>query len=330
MAERRMFAKGVVSSDAFLDLPLSAQALYFHLAMQADDDGFVGAPRRLMRMVGAAEEDLQRLEGSYLYFFESGACLVRHWKVHNRIRNDRYRETMFQTERAQVEDDDSCVYTICQPSGIPSDNQMATNCQPSGIPSGNQVTTNCPSTGIPRLGKVSLGKVSSGECSSGKEREREESPDEYSSGQESGGEESRDQFSPGEWRPDEERRDEGRRAPGAAAPSPSGKTPPMERHGEYGWIRLTGEQYERLLAELGRTELERCITYLDESAQQSGNKNRWKDWNLLIRRCHREGWGLRGGARPGAAPPPPAGEQSYDLTGLEDRLLLDFMEHGVV
>ena len=104
----------------------------------------------------------------------------------------------------------------------------------------------------------------------------------------------------------------------------------MERHGEYGWIRLTGEQYERLLAELGRTELERCITYLDESAQQSGNKNRWKDWNLLIRRCHREGWGLRGGARPGAAPPPPAGEQSYDLTGLEDRLLLDFMEHGVV
>lgn len=295
MAERRMFAKGVVSSDAFLDLPLSAQALYFHLAMQADDDGFVGAPRKVQRSIEAAPADLDWLEQSgFILRFPSGIVAIRHWKISNYIQNDRYHPSIYTEEKSRISCQGNQPYEL-----------MDTGCI--------QVVSNL-DTQV-RLGKVSLGEDSLGE---------------YRSGKESGGEESRDQFRPGEWRPDEESKDEGRRAPGAAAPSPSGKAPPMERHGEYGWIRLTGEQYERLLAELGRTELERCITYLDESAQQSGNKNRWKDWNLLIRRCHREGWGLRGGARPGAAPPPPAGEQSYDLTGLEDRLLLDFMEHGVV
>ena len=63
-------------------------------------------------------------------------------------------------------------------------------------------------------------------------------------------------------------------------------------HGEYGWVRLTDEQYDRLLKDLGKEELERCIRYIDESAQQNGNKNKWKDWNLVIRKCSRERWGL--------------------------------------
>ncbi len=66
------------------------------------------------------------------------------------------------------------------------------------------------------------------------------------------------------------------------------------KRGEYGWVQLTDEQYNKLLQDLGQAELDRCIAYIDESAQSSGNKNRWKDWNLVIRRCHREGWGLRG------------------------------------
>lgn len=66
-------------------------------------------------------------------------------------------------------------------------------------------------------------------------------------------------------------------------------------HGGYGWVKLTDEQYSRLLADLGEDELKRCITYVDEAAQKTGNKNKWKDWNLVIRSCHRDGWGLKPG-----------------------------------
>lgn len=99
----------------------------------------------------------------------------------------------------------------------------------------------------------------------------------------------------------------------AQAPTPpEGKTtksskPKSEikhKHGEYGWVQLTDEQYNKLLQELGQAELDRCIAYIDESAQSSSNKNRWKDWNLVIRRCHREGWGLRGQQYSSAAKQP--------------------------
>lgn len=76
--------------------------------------------------------------------------------------------------------------------------------------------------------------------------------------------------------------------------------PPHTRQqsfGQYGWVKLTGDQYRKLLDDLGQAELERCIRYIDESAQSSGNKNRWRDWNLVIRRCSRERWG----AKPGQA-----------------------------
>ena len=69
-------------------------------------------------------------------------------------------------------------------------------------------------------------------------------------------------------------------------------------HGEYGWVKLTDDQYSKLLADLGEEELERCIRYIDESAQQTGNKNKWKDWNLIIRKCSRDGWGKTSSSRP--------------------------------
>lgn len=64
-------------------------------------------------------------------------------------------------------------------------------------------------------------------------------------------------------------------------------------HGEYGWVKLTDEQYDRLCADLGKAEADRCITYVDESAQSTKNKNKWSDWNLVVRKCHRDGWGLK-------------------------------------
>ena len=69
--------------------------------------------------------------------------------------------------------------------------------------------------------------------------------------------------------------------------------PPTRPYGQYGWVKLTDEQHAKLLTELGQEELERCIAYVDESAQATGNKNKWKDWNLVMRKCSREGWGRR-------------------------------------
>lgn len=87
----------------------------------------------------------------------------------------------------------------------------------------------------------------------------------------------------------------GNTAPPAALPTPSEpqKTKPVRhKHGQYGWVRLSEKEYNRLSNELGEAELKRCIAYVDESAQSTGNKNKWRDWNLVIRRCHRDGWGL--------------------------------------
>lgn len=72
----------------------------------------------------------------------------------------------------------------------------------------------------------------------------------------------------------------------------------MHAHGAYGWVKLTDSQYSRLVADLGQAETERCITYVDESAQSNGNKNKWKDWNLVVRKCSRDGWGRTAQAAP--------------------------------
>ena len=99
MAERRMFALKIVDSDAFLDLPLSAQALYFHLGMHADDDGFLNNANRITRTIGASANDLEiLLEKRFLLSFPSGVIVVKHWKMHNQIKGDRYKRTQYQEE----------------------------------------------------------------------------------------------------------------------------------------------------------------------------------------------------------------------------------------
>lgn len=100
MAERRMFAKSVITSDVFLDMPLSTQALYMHLNMNADDDGFVGNPKTILRMTGTREDDLRLLiTKGYIFAFDSAVIVITHWKRNNCIKKDRYKETIFQTEK---------------------------------------------------------------------------------------------------------------------------------------------------------------------------------------------------------------------------------------
>ena len=100
MAERRMFAKSVVLDDKFLSLPLSARCLYFMLGMEADDDGFVGAPKRVMRTCGVNKHALQLLEDAgYLHSFDSGVVAIVHWSRNNLLRKDRYTPTVYEKER---------------------------------------------------------------------------------------------------------------------------------------------------------------------------------------------------------------------------------------
>lgn len=100
MANKRMFNIKIVDSDAFLDMPLSAQCLYFHLNMRADDDGFVGNPKRIQRLVGASEDDLKLLIAKrFLLTFENGVIVIKHWRMHNTLSMNRYSETVYTDEK---------------------------------------------------------------------------------------------------------------------------------------------------------------------------------------------------------------------------------------
>lgn len=146
MAERRMFAKSIIDSDAFLDMPLSAQALYFHLSMRADDEGFVGNPKKIQRMLGSSDDDLKLLlVKRFILTFDSGIVVIKHWKIHNYLRNDRFKPTTYVEEKSTLKLDSKHAYTECMHAGIPNDNQMTTI----GIPNGYQMDT-----------QVSIGKVS--------------------------------------------------------------------------------------------------------------------------------------------------------------------------
>lgn len=127
MAERRMFAKTIIDSDAFIDMPLSTQALYFHLSMRADDDGFINNPRKIQRMIGASDDDLKVLcLKRFILPFDSGVVVIKHWKIHNYIRNDRYKPTVYVEEKAMLTSKENGVYTEVTTIGIPSGNQMDT------------------------------------------------------------------------------------------------------------------------------------------------------------------------------------------------------------
>ena len=113
MAERRMFAKTIIDSDAFLDMPLSAQCLYFHLSMRADDDGFINNPKKIQRVIGATDDDLRLLAAKkFIIPFESGVVVIKHWKIHNYIQKDRYKATVYQEEMSRLTVKPNNAYTL--------------------------------------------------------------------------------------------------------------------------------------------------------------------------------------------------------------------------
>lgn len=158
MADRRMFTDKIVESDAFTDLPLSSQALYFHLNMSADDDGFVNNPKKIARSIGASDDDLNLLiMKSFLLAFDKGVMVIKHWRMHNLLRKDRYKPTQYAAEKAMLYVKENGAYTLDDKKGEslinapwqPNGNQVTTKWQPNG----NQMATQV------RLDKDSIEKV---------------------------------------------------------------------------------------------------------------------------------------------------------------------------
>jgi hypothetical protein len=129
MANKRMFSMDIADSDAFLEMPLSSQALYFHLSMRADDDGFVKNPKKTQRIIGASDDDLKILIAKrFILPFDSGIVVIKHWKINNTIRSDRYKPTTYIEEKSMLVVKENGAYTEAKnlgiPSGIPNDNQV--------------------------------------------------------------------------------------------------------------------------------------------------------------------------------------------------------------
>ncbi len=144
MAQRRMFSPQIIDSDAFLDMSSSAQALYFHLGMRADDDGFVGNPKKVMKMVGGNDDDLKLLLAKrFILTFESGIIVIKHWRINNLVRKDWYRPTQYLEEKKTLFLKENGAYTEDSNKGIPLVNESLTKL-------------------THRLGKVSIGKREEG------------------------------------------------------------------------------------------------------------------------------------------------------------------------
>lgn len=159
MAERRMFAKKITESDAFLDMPSSTQMLYFHLSMNADDDGFVNNPKKIQRMCGASDDDFKLLIAkSFVILFESGVIVIKHWKMHNYIQADRYRPTDYVEEKSMLGLKKNKAYTL-------DVNKMDTKCI-------QDVSVGKDSIGKVRLGEDSIVKDSKGESVRGEKAKR--------------------------------------------------------------------------------------------------------------------------------------------------------------
>ena len=138
VANRRCFAADVVESDRFTDMPLSAQALYLHLGMATDDDGFVVSPRRIQRAIGAADDDLRILAArGFVIPFESGVMALTHHRVNNLLRNDRYKPTSCVAEWEQLKTLPTRAYSLGSGEVLPAQGRAL----PSGNPTGNQMAT---------------------------------------------------------------------------------------------------------------------------------------------------------------------------------------------
>ena len=162
VAQRRMISLKIVDTDIFLDMPLTARYLYLEFCTRADDEGFIASPKKILRMVGCSDDDFKILMAKqFIIPFESGVCVIKHWKIHNYIRSDRFTETIYLNEKSLLAVDENSAY-------VKVHDENTHYVIPNVIPDVNQVVGSM-DTQV-RLGKDRLGKVSKGKVSKGKDR----------------------------------------------------------------------------------------------------------------------------------------------------------------
>lgn len=254
MSERRMFSKAVVSTDDFTEMPLSTQALYFHLGINADDDGFVSNVRAIQAYIGARVDDLRVLiSKGYVFQTRSGVYIIRHWKQNNYIQSDRYKPTVYQAEFALLRTTENREYEF-----IGEENEIVM-----------EIPENIENKPAAAMDTERIQNVSKLDTQNRKEEKREE------------------------------KKREDKHIP--------------ERHiyGEFQRVLLTDEEYRKLVEQFGEESVRSGIRYIDESAETTGNKNHWKNWYLVIRKCLRDGWNV---GKPWNAPKQKTlvSEQNYD------------------
>lgn len=253
MAEKRMFAKSIVMSDAFLDMPASARSLYYTLGMCADDDGFVGAPKSIMRQCGSSEDDLKLLIGKrFILAFDSGVIVIKHWRINNTLKSDRYRPTEYMDELAQLTIKSNKAYTEKRFSkGLPP---APATPEPYRSQTGTDMEPDWNQTGSNLEPQNSIGK---GLVEGRLEEYRVDKDNTVQSNQE---------------------QDISR----ACAREDSSLTDEKKLYGKY--VSLTLREYSALLNDLGLTEFRRCR----ERADVPENADT-QDWVALIRRYHEGG-----------------------------------------
>lgn len=161
MAIKRMFSLKVIDTDIFLDMPMSARLLYYDLGMRADDDGFVASPKKILKMIGCSEDDLKILMAkSFIIPFDSGICVIKHWKLNNYIAKDRYTATIYKTEYNSLIDNDGEYVKEMSRECIQIDNKMYTDRQQNDDNLYTQISIDKSS-----IDKVSKDKISKGRYS---------------------------------------------------------------------------------------------------------------------------------------------------------------------
>jgi hypothetical protein len=223
MARRRMFNLDIIDTDSFIEMPQSSRLLYYELCMRADDDGFVSSPKKIQRVVGCSDDDFKVLiTKRFIIPFETGIVVIRHWKIHNYIQKDRYKETLYSDEKSLLTQEENGTYKL-----------MDTSCIQNGD-----------------TGKVSieLDKYNKRENIYKREKELPDTPPE------------------------------------------DNKKEKKEPYGKYGRVKLKISEYLRLREEFGEEFIQKQIELLDEYLEMNNNKNKYTNFNLVLRKSIRENW----------------------------------------
>lgn len=263
MRGKASFAERIVCSNEFLEMSGGAQLLYYTLGMHADDDGFVGSPKPIMRSISATKAELSELlQKKYIISFDDGVLAIRHWFVNNRIRKDTYIPSVHQDKKRLIlaagkgKEYQDPLDSLPQVNGADKvENEVSKEVPPrKKVSSPLMVPSSSPPTT-----PVSLSPYNppASQKEDPLQNARISSWVEESSGKET-------------------------------------KSVHRKSYGEHGRVKLSQEEHDRLVRDYGQAEAERCIAYVDEIAQSTNNKPGWKDWNLVVRRCHRDGWGSKG------------------------------------